>query len=266
MNYQREPSTDDGEPDANRPTDRPGDGPPPSAYDGERVSMELTDDDVAVVELASGAYDWEFRSELRRACRATSEAEPNAIVVTGDAGAFSITDDDGADERDAFGAEGELQATCDACATLGVPVIGAPRGDVRGYGLALSLCTDLRVGGESSEYCCGGVPANRLRATGVTRRLVATVGRDRTREFVHSGATYDAGEMADWGLLNYVVDDDDAILDRALSLAGDFAEHPTDAYEHMKHAVRAATTVHDPGFELGGGRADVPTVCVDDRA
>ncbi|PSP80461.1 hypothetical protein BRC81_01860 [Halobacteriales archaeon QS_1_68_20] len=264
MSYRREPTTDEGEPDSKRQIERQAFADGSSVYDGRRVSVDVTDEGVAVTELAAGTYDWEFRSELRRACRATSEVEPNAIVVTGEPEAFAITEDDADGDDDGYGAEQELQATCDACATLGVPVIGAPRGNVRGYGMALALCTDLRIGGASSEYCCGGVPPRRLRATGVTKRLVATVGRDRTREFVHSDRTFDAETMADWGLLNYVVDDD-AVLDRALALATEFAGRPTDAFEHMKHAVRAATSVSDPDVDLGAGSGRSLAACVDDR-
>lgn len=215
----------------------------PSAFDGEGVSLADSDEGVVTIELdADVEFCWEFRSALRRACRIVNEVEPGAVVLTGEPGAFAMGGDAEAidDIETTYGAKDELGATFEALATRGVPVVAATRGPVRGFGLALALCADLRIGSTDSEYGCPIVPPAHLETVGATKRLAATVGRDRAAEFLLSGKTYGAERMVDWGLLNGVADGE-ATVERATSLAEEFAGRPTDVYQHMKHAVRAAT-------------------------
>lgn len=220
----------------------------PSAFDSRWLSLERTDEGVVTVELdADVEFGWEFRSDLRRACRVASVDNPNAVLLTGEPGAFDMGGQ--SDDLESFGAREELGATLETVTTFGAPVVAATRGDVRGFGVALVLCADIRIGDSRGEYGCPGLSADHLAAVGATKRLAATVGRDRAVEFVHSGETYDAERMVDWGLLNGAADDE-AAVERAMSLAEEFAGRPTVAYEHMKHAVRAATSA--PGSDPDG--------------
>lgn len=225
--------------------DRERSGPDGAAtVDSEWFSLDRTGAGVAVVELdAVVEFCWEFRSDLRRACRVASDCDAGAIVLAGEPGAFAMSGDgESIDDLEAtFGAAQELQATFEAVATLGVPVVAATQGEVRGFGLALALCGDLRIGSADSKYGCPTVPPAHLETVGATKRLAAVVGRDRAAEFLLSGTTYGADRMADWGLLNEVATDEPP-LDRALALATEFADRETDVYKFMKHAVRAATS------------------------
>lgn len=230
----------------------------PSSFEGEGVSLDRSDEGVVTIELdADVEFCWEFRSGLRQACRVASEIEPGAIVLTGEPGAFAMGGDGEAvdDIESTYGAKDELGATFEAVATRGVPVVAATRGPVRGFGLALALCADIRIGGQDSTYGCPIVPPAHLETVGATKRLAATVGRDRAAEFLLSGTTYDAERMADWGLLNEVASDETAV-DRAQSLAETFAGRQTVVYKYMKHAVRAATT--PAGGDADDGSSGLP--------
>ena len=220
-----------------------------SEYEGEWISLTQDDDDVITFELVSSVvYHREFRADLERACRLIRRVDPSVVVLTGEPDAFVIDSASAGD--DAAEADWELQATFDAVATLEVPVIAALVGDVYGYGVALSLCADIRVGDEGGQYGCVEMYQDSLPAGGLTQRLTATVGQARAQEFLLSGGPYDAPTMGNWGLLNYVHPAED-VVESAHSLATEFADRPTVAYECMKRALRAAAPASEPEFGFG---------------
>jgi enoyl-CoA hydratase len=88
------------------------------------------------------------------------------------------------------------------------PTIAQITGSCVGGGVALAVCCDLRVCGESSRF---GIPAARLGLgygfTGL-KRLVDVVGPAFAKEMFFTARLFSAAEAAAMGLVNRVVPDD----------------------------------------------------------
>lgn len=235
----------------------------PNLYDGKLAAVASREASVVSLTVEPGdAVDEEFRQDLRRARRAIASAEPGAVVLTGDPDAFAVAPDDcvATVAVAATVPSGTTQLVFDAIASLDCPVVGALRGQVSDAGFALGLSADLRVGSETSTYGVPAVDDGRVASDHVSQRLEATVGRERSEELLSTVGHYDAGTVAEWGLLNEVVADD-AVVDRALAMAEEFARRPVVPYRYMKWAVDTASPVRKSGYEFEHAEPDpLPSV------
>ncbi len=168
--------------------------------------------------------------DLRAATDRLSSADPGAVVLEGAGSrAFSIGMDTRApiartDERTAGESVArQAQEVMDAIESLSAPVVAAVDGLALGGGLELALTADVRIGGESSKYGLPEITHGLIPGAGATQRLPTIVGRGRAYEMMFTGQKYDAGEMADWGLLAEVVADDE-VTGVALARAERLAE------------------------------------------
>jgi enoyl-CoA hydratase/carnithine racemase len=95
------------------------------------------------------------------------------------------------------------------------PIIAAVNGAAAGIGLALALFCDLRFGAATAKLTTAapklGLPAE----YGMSWILPRLVGVTRATDLLLSGRTVTAGETADWGLWNDVLDDGEAALTSA---------------------------------------------------
>jgi enoyl-CoA hydratase/carnithine racemase len=73
---------------------------------------------------------------------------------------------------------------------------------------------------------------------GGTQRMAERAGTARAREFVFSGALYDAATLHSWGVINRVLPDGE-MLDDARGFAEQLAAGPTQAHAATKRVVRA---------------------------
>jgi enoyl-CoA hydratase/carnithine racemase len=73
---------------------------------------------------------------------------------------------------------------------------------------------------------------------GGTQRMAERAGTARAREFVFSGALYDAATMHSWGVVNRVLAEGE-LLDGARAFAAELAAGPTVAHAATKRVVRA---------------------------
>jgi enoyl-CoA hydratase len=99
------------------------------------------------------------------------------------------------------------------------PVIAAVRGPAYGGGLAFALGADIRIAGESAEFC------NQFINIGVSGSdcgssywLPRLIGFSRAAEFMYTGRVINAKEADQIGLVSKVVADD-RILNEALNVA-----------------------------------------------
>jgi enoyl-CoA hydratase/carnithine racemase len=102
----------------------------------------------------------------------------------------------------------------------------------------LSLACDLLLAAESAKFGLVETVVGLTPAMGGTQRLAERAGSARAREFVMTGALYDAATMERWNVVNRVLDDDGfdaAARDFARSLAAG----PTLAHAATKRIVRA---------------------------
>lgn len=181
---------------------------------------------VAVISIdrpeAKHAIDRETAEGLREAWeRFDADDEAAVGVLTGDEDTFSA----GADLKKMNledGPEGWLGFTR---LQVDKPTIAAVEGHCVAGGLEMALWCDLRVAGSGATFGCFerrfGVPL----VDGGTQRLPRIVGQGRALEMILTGRPVEADEAHDWGLVNRVVDDGQA-LETAVDWGETIAEFP----------------------------------------
>jgi enoyl-CoA hydratase/carnithine racemase len=179
------------------------------------------------------------------------------VVVTGRDGMFSSGYDIGAIPDDMFAVEAEklvahpFSAALDALDAADVPTLAVLGGWAIGGGLELALACDLRVAAERIEL---GMPPAKLGLiyshTGL-RRFVDAIGEPRTRELFLLGRYVDAQTAREWGLVNWVVPDDE-LEAASLELAAQLAANAPLAMSGNKRVLREllrAEAAMDPDVE-----------------
>lgn len=96
-------------------------------------------------------------------------------------------------------------------AELPQPVIAAISGHALGGGLELALVADLRVGVKAAKLGTPEVRLGMIAGWAGVCRLSEIVGLARARELTLMGSPISADKACDWGLLNAVVEDANAM-------------------------------------------------------
>lgn len=199
------------------------------------VSYEVTGD-VAVIRIERvekrNAVDNETALELRDAWRRFDDGDALVGVLTGDRGAFSAGADlekmDLEDRREGYLGFTRMQVS--------KPTVAAIEGYCVAGGIEMALWCDLRVAGSDAVFGClerrYGVPL----VDGGTQRLPRVVGLGRALDMILTGREVDAVEAREWGLVNRVVDEGEA-LDAAVELARQIAGYPQQTVRSDRAAV-----------------------------
>ena len=179
------------------------------------------------------------------------------VIVTGAHGMFSSGYDISEIPRDDFPAQAEKLVAHPFCRgltaldALDIPTLAVLTGSAIGGGLELAVACDLRVAGSHIKL---GMPPAKLGLiyshTGL-RRFIDTVGAARTRELFLLGRYIDAATAAAWGLVNWVVDEDD-VEDAGLAIARQMAANAPLSMAGNKRVLRellAAGGALDPDVE-----------------
>ncbi|MFW9897470.1 MAG: enoyl-CoA hydratase/isomerase family protein [Candidatus Thorarchaeota archaeon] len=99
------------------------------------------------------------------------------------------------------------------------PVIAAIKGAAYGGGLSLALASDVRIAGESAEFCNAFINVGLSGADcGSSYWLPRIIGLSRATEFMYTGRIIKAQEANIIGLVSRIVPDD-KILSEALEIA-----------------------------------------------
>jgi enoyl-CoA hydratase len=118
------------------------------------------------------------------------------------------------------------------------PTIAVVHGLCLTAGLEVSLACDLLWASEGARFGLVERVVGITPLMGGTQRMAERAGTARAREFVYSGALYDAPTMHTWGVVNRVLGED-ALLDDARAFAAELAAGPTVAHAATKAIVRA---------------------------
>ena len=132
---------------------------------------------------------------------------------------------------------------------LDKPVVAGIDGFCLGGGMELSMCADLRIATERSEF---GQPEHNLGLLpgwGGTVRLQRIVGTGRAKEIIFTAERYDAETMADYGFVNEVVDNED-FETAAFEYAKQFAQGPPIAQRYTKRAMHNGWEDTASGLEV----------------
>ncbi|MGF1649299.1 MAG: enoyl-CoA hydratase [Hyphomicrobiaceae bacterium] len=206
------------------------------AQTGEELTYDIHDG-VGVVTLnrphARNALTHEMYAELARICtEMPTDGSVHALVVTG-AGdkAFAAgtdislfldftTPEQGLVYEEAARRQFEDYDSCP------VPVIAAISGACTGGGAAIAACCDIRIATRSMKF---GFPISRTLGNCLSadtlHRLVSLIGEARTKDLIITSRLIEADEALRIGLVNEVVEDHAALMDRAMGLARQLKDH-----------------------------------------
>lgn len=182
--------------------------------------------------------------------RLTRDRSVRAVVITGRGQSFCAGQDIGefavARASDDFRVDEHVRATYNRLVlglrALDAPIIAAVNGAAAGAGWSLALAADLRFAGEGATFTQGFTKLGLVPDTGATWLLPELVGSSRALQLAWSNEVVDAQRALDWGLVNFVVPDDE-LVERATEYATRLAAMPPKALGMTKRAIyRAATS------------------------
>jgi 2-(1,2-epoxy-1,2-dihydrophenyl)acetyl-CoA isomerase len=107
--------------------------------------------------------------------------------------------------------------------SLQLPIIAAINGVAAGAGVSLALACDLRVAATSARFELSFAKIGLMPDAGLTWLLPRVVGLGRANELAFLGGRLSAAEARDWGLVNRLSEDGQALSD-AVEMARRFAE------------------------------------------
>jgi enoyl-CoA hydratase len=223
---------------------------------GQTLLVETAADGIVLLRLNRperlNAIDHELLDELEAACaRLAMDKETRAVVLTGEGRGFCS----GLDVRD-FGpglpAAGspthELLAFQERMAALpttlrSLPqaVVAAVNGPCVGGGFALCLAADIRLASTTASFGNGAIRLGLSGAEmGMSYHLPRIVGTSVAADWMLTGRTVPAEEADHRGLVSQLLAPD-ALLGRALELAGQISGYSLLAVEMTKRALHVNT-------------------------
>ena len=205
------------------------------------VLLERRPDGVAVVTLNNpkvNALSQAMLARIKEIALDLTANPPGAVVITGGERIFAagadISEFGGTAEGDRIGLG--FHSALDAVAAIPRFVIAAVSGYALGGGCELSMACDYRIAGEKAVFGQPEVLLGIIPGGGGTQRLPRLVGPSRAKEIMVTGRQVKAEEALAIGLANEVVEPD-ALMTRALELAGTIASGATVATRLIKQAV-----------------------------
>jgi 2-(1,2-epoxy-1,2-dihydrophenyl)acetyl-CoA isomerase len=116
------------------------------------------------------------------------------------------------------------------------PVVAAVNGPAVGIGCSLALACDLVLVAESAYFGLAFVNIGLMPDGGSTAFVPPSVGKARAFQMALLGERVPAQQALDWGLVNFV-HDDDRLIDEANALVEQLAAGPTRSYASSKQAL-----------------------------
>ncbi len=128
---------------------------------------------------------------------------------------------------------GDLHMGLSRLARGNAPVIAAVNGTAAGAGMSLVMACDLAVAAESAVFTMAYTKAGLVPDGSSTFYMPRKIGDRRTRELMLTNRVLKAAEAQDWGIVNEVVADGEALA-RAQAIAAELATGPTLAFGAVK--------------------------------
>jgi len=120
---------------------------------------------------------------------------------------------------------------------LDIPTLAVLPGSAIGGGLELAVACDLRLAGSHIKLGMPPAKLGLIYSHAGLRRFIDTVGAPRTRELFLLGRYIDAATAQAWGLVNWVVDEDD-LEQTALGIATQLAANAPLSMSGNKRVLR----------------------------
>jgi enoyl-CoA hydratase/carnithine racemase len=164
-------------------------------------------------------------------------------MLTGEHGMFSSGYDISDIPMDDFSRQAEKLVAHPFCRgltaldALDIPTLAVLPGSAIGGGLELAVACDLRLAGSHIKLGMPPAKLGLIYSHAGLRRFIDTIGAPRTRELFLLGRYIDAETAQTWGLVNWVVDEDD-VEDKALGIARQLAANAPLAMSGNKRVLR----------------------------
>jgi enoyl-CoA hydratase/3-hydroxyacyl-CoA dehydrogenase len=133
---------------------------------------------------------------------------------------------------------GGIQPAANLIESVSVPVIAAIHGYCLGGGLEIALACDFRIAHRDAQLGFPEVNLGLLPGGGGTQRAPRLISPGRARWLTMSGERIDAATAADWGLVEFVVDDLDAGIARYAEPLAKQSPHAIAQIKALMHATR----------------------------
>jgi len=217
--------------------------------DYETIRLDETDGGVWELVLTNppaNALSKQMAFELRHAAaRLATDPAVRAVVLWGEGNVFFGGGDlvefrDGGDQTPANLHEMtiDFHGAISRMARMNAPVVGAVTGTAGGAGLSLVAAMDLVHASESAKFALAYTAAGLSPDGTSTFFLSRVIGLRRATEMALTNRVLSAHDALDWGLINAVHPDDEA-LDEARALASKLARGPLQAFGGAKRLLLA---------------------------
>ena len=131
------------------------------------------------------------------------------------------------------------------------PIIAAVNGFALGGGLELAMACHFRVASTNAKLGLPEVSLGVIPGYGGTQRLTHLVGKGKAMEMILSASMLSAETSLEWGLVNYVVDQDE-LLSFVETLASKIAMNSPTA---IAYAIQAVNACHD--YTVNGYKEEI---------
>ena len=186
-----------------------------------------------------------------RLLQADADPEVRVIVITGngrawcaglDIAAASSGEGIGGDSNAGMNGEFDLRTAPPVVLNkIDTPTIAALNGGAAGYGMDLALGCDIRLASDKAKLSAAYTARGLVPESGGTWLLPRIVGWSKAAELLFTARTLTADEALDYGLVSEVLPPE-ALMDRALVVAGEVAANAPLAIRASKRMMRHAMT------------------------
>lgn len=160
--------------------------------------------------------------------------------VGGELGPAMTTGGLAADRNLLFRKIGEMRRGFDAIVESNKPFIAAVHGWCIGGGLDFVAACDVRLAAASARFSLREVKLAIVADMGSLQRLEGVIGKGHLRELAFTAKDIDAARASAIGLVNQVLDTDDAVLASAIQMAEEIADNPPIVVQGTKEVLRAS--------------------------
>jgi enoyl-CoA hydratase len=185
-------------------------------------------------------FDRRMFEGLEAMLEAAEADPPRALLIRAEGRAFTggvdVAEFDGLTPERATELWDESIAVVERLERLPLPVVFATHALTLTWAFELALGCDLILAARSAKFGLVEKVVGLTPSMGGTQRLAERAGSGRARELVMSGELYGAEELAGWGVVNRVLDDE-GFDERARAFAAELAIGPTKAHAMTKHVL-----------------------------
>jgi len=208
------------------------------------VRVEREESGLAVLSLDSpplNLFDARMFADLVGAVAEVEAESPRALLIRAEgravSGGVNVAEFDGLTPERASALWDQLIGLVERVEALPLPVVFAAHALTLTAAFELALGCDLILAARSAKFGLVEKVVGLTPSMGGTQRLAERAGSGRARELVMTGELFGAEELAAWGVVNRVLDEE-GFDERARAFAAELAVGPTKAHAMTKLVLR----------------------------